>query len=70
MGSITNVHSYLSAVDEFGHVVMRSSLLLRIAATCMILLHMGLLLQLLLFSHQLFFKKVVLKTSDDIYLSE
>ena len=43
------------------------SLLLYIAPKCIILLHMGLQLQRLLFLHQLLFKKVVLKTSDAIY---
>ena len=33
----------------------------------MILLHMGLQLQRLLFPHQLLFKKIVLKTGDAIY---
>ena len=40
---------------------------LHIAAICIILLHMGLRLQWLLFSHQLLLKKVVLKASDAFY---
>ena len=44
-----------------------SSLLLHIAAICIILLRMGLQLQRLSFPHQLLFKKLVLKTSDVIY---
>ena len=48
-------------------VFVWSSLLLLIAALCKTLSHMGLLLQRLSLSHQLFFKKVVLKTGDAIY---
>ena len=44
-----------------------SSLLMRIAAICIILLYIGLQLQRHLFSDQLFYKKVVLKTGNAIY---
>ena len=47
--------------------VKMSSLLLPIAAICIILLHMELQQQSLSFPHQLLFKKVILKTIDDIY---
>ena len=48
-------------------IFVRSSLLLCIASICIILRHMGLQLQRLSFPYKLLSKKIVLKTSDDIY---